>query len=152
DLLGERGRVQGDVGQDRRPVEELLVRPAGGQLRALVDARGDHAVDPVPLPGVDDGAEGDLAGRRVADRQRVGLRGETLHEVVVEAVGDEVPAGGHADLALVEERTPGGQVHRLVDVGVVQHEQRGVAAELQVGALEVPARQLPDAAAGGRGA
>ena len=32
-----------------------------------------------------------------------------------------------------------------VDVGVVEHEQRGVAAELQVRALEVPAGQLADA-------
>ena len=37
-----------------------------------------------------------------------------------------------------------GQPHRLLDVGVVEDEQRRVAAELEVRALEVAARELAD--------
>ena len=37
-----------------------------------------------------------------------------------------------------------------VDVGVVEHDEGGVAAELEVGPLEVPAGELADPAPGGR--
>jgi len=76
-----------------------------------------------------------------------------LDEVVVEPLVHQVPAGGHADLALVEEAAPGGEVDRLVDVGVVEHQQRRVPAELQVRPLEVPAGEFadPPARAGGPG-
>ena len=66
-----------------------------------------------------------------------GLRSELVDEVVVDPVSDEVAAGGHADLALVEERRPAGQPDRLLDVRVVEDQQRGVAAQLEVGPLEV---------------
>ena len=103
-------------------------------------------MDLVPLTGVDQRAERDLVDRGVADRQVGGLGREPLDEVVVDALVHEVPAGGHADLALVEERPAGGQADRLVDVGVVEHDQGRVAAQFQVGALEVLAGQLADPA------
>ena len=138
------GEVERDLGEHGRPVEEPVVLAARGQPRALVDARGDQAVDLVPRPLVDDRTERDLLGGRVADRQVAGLRGELVDEVVVDPVGDEVAAGGHADLALVEERRPAGQPDRLLDVRVVEDQQRRVAAQLEVRPLEVAARELAD--------
>jgi hypothetical protein len=48
-----------------------------------------------------------------------------------------VAPGGHADLALVEERTEGADRHGLFEVDVVHDDQGGVAAEFEVHALEV---------------
>jgi hypothetical protein len=74
----------------------------------------------VALPLVDDRAERHRARRGVADREVRRLLGQRRHVVVVDLVGDKVTAGGHADLALVQERAPragrGGARH----VGVVQ--------------------------------
>lgn len=48
-----------------------------------------------------------------------------------------MPAGGHADLALVEERPPGTDARGLLDVLVLEDEQGTVAAELEVHPLEM---------------
>jgi len=52
----------------------------------------------------------------------------------------EVPAGGHADLALVEKRAPCPGARGLVKIGVVEYDQRGVATKFEMGALEVASR------------
>jgi IclR family pca regulon transcriptional regulator len=90
---------------------------------------------------------------RVTDRQVRRLLAEALDERVVHAVGHQVASRGHADLALVEEGPPRGEVHGLVDIGVVEDQHGRVAAELEVGPLEVLAGELADAAAhrGGAG-
>ena len=109
----------------------------------------DEVVDLVALAGVDDRAERDLLGGRIADRQAVGLLGQPRDVLVGDRLVHQVPAGGHADLALVEERAPGAALMHLVEIGVAEHDQRGVAAEFEVRALEVPAGQLADLAPGG---
>ena len=65
---------------------------------------------------------------------------------------DQVPAGCHADLALVQERAPRAGADGELEVGVVEDDQRRVAAQLQVGALEMACGRLSDATAGGSGA
>ena len=52
----------------------------------------------------------------------------------------------HADLALVQERAEGRRVDRVVEVGVGEHDQRVVAAELEHDALEVAAGRLGELA------
>ena len=71
--------------------------------------------------------------------------------VVVDGLVDQVPAGRHADLALVQERAPGAGRDRAVQVHVVQDDEGGVAAEFEVHALEVAPGQLADPAARGGG-
>lgn len=105
-------------------------------------------MDPVALAGIDDRAQRDLFGRWIADRQPVGLGGQPFHVLRVDRIVHQVPADGHAGLALVEERTEGGCADGLLEIGVVQHDQRGVPAQLQVGPLEVAAGQLADSPAG----
>ena len=106
------------------------------------------AVDLVPLPGVDHRAQRDRAAGGVADRQPVGPGGERVDVGVGHARLDQVPAGGHADLALVGERPPRPDRGRGLEVDVVQHQQRGVAAELEVHPLEVLGGEGADRPAG----
>src|SRR6202035_2059593 len=117
------------------------------QPRALLRGGGDQAVHLVALPLVDDRAERYRARRGVAARKVRRLLGQRRHVVVIDLVGDKVTAGGHADLALVQERAPragrGGGRH----VGVVEDDQGGVAAELQVRPLEVARGEFADATA-----
>jgi hypothetical protein len=87
---------------------------------------------PVALSGVDQRAERDLLAERVAHRQLLHLPGEDGGVLLGDRLVHQVPAGGHADLALVGERphAPTEAGRRHVDVG--QHDERGVAPELQV--------------------
>jgi hypothetical protein len=76
---------------------------------------------------------------------------ELLDEGVGHGVDHDDPLGRHADLALVHERAEGGGLDGLVEVGVVQHEQRRLAAQLQQHGLEVLGAALgDDLAHGGR--
>ena len=61
-----------------------------------------------------------------------------------------MPADGHEGLTLVKKRAPGGRADGLVEIGVPQHDQRGVPTQLQVGPLEIAAGQLADHPAGTR--
>jgi hypothetical protein len=88
--------------------------------------------------------------RRISDAQGLGLGGDLLDVGVGEALVDQVPAGGHADLALVEEGSPGGVVDRGVEVGVVEHQHRVVPAEFEHRALDERPGRGTDTAPGGR--
>ena len=55
---------------------------------------------------------------------------------------DEDPPRRHADLALVQVGAEGGGVDGVVEVGVVEHDQRVLAAELEHDALQVAAGGL----------
>ena len=72
------------------------------------------------------------------------------HELCNEAVGNRLvkddPLGRHADLTLVHKGAECGGLHRLVDVGIVQNDQRRLAAKLQQAALQVARRLLSDLA------
>jgi hypothetical protein len=140
DLLRERGHPGGDAGQDRRGVTESLEGPAGEKSGSLVHGLGHDAVHLVPLAGVDQRAERDRVGGRVPDGERGRPGREPGDELVVHVLVDQVAAGCHADLALVEEAAPGGEPNRVLDVRVVEDDEGRVAAELQVSALEVTAR------------
>ncbi len=89
---------------------------------------------------------------RVPDRHGVGLGGQPVHVLVIHPLVDDVPPRRHADLPLVEERSPRRRAGGEVEVGVVHHHQRTVAAELEMGTLEVLAGKCADLAAGGGGA
>jgi hypothetical protein len=86
-------------------------------------------VDLVSLSFVDDRTERDLAHGGVADRKPAGLVGKALHEFFVRAICHEVPARRHADLPLMEERTPSREIDRCFDLGVIEDEEGGIPAE-----------------------
>ncbi len=140
------------MGEDGGPVEEPVVRAARCDLGARRPAGLDQAADLGKLAGVDDGAQVDVVAVRVADGERVRLGGQPLDVLVVQGRVHQVASGRHADLALVEERAPGGGGDHRVEVGVLEHDHGRVAAQFQVRPLEVTAGGLADSPSGGRGA
>ena len=122
------------TGQQRRLEEQpaALVRLAAeqhlGALRARVLDVRDDLVEPLAVDERADvhallGADPDAQG---GDRLRV-----ALDERVVDAVLHEQAVGGDADLAGVAELAQDGAGDGLVEVGVVEDEERRVAAELE---------------------
>src|SRR5690625_1220814 len=147
DLLGVGRRIGRRVGEHRRAVVQGVVLATRMELGTSALTVDDLGVDRVALGHVDHRPQGDVIRCGVADRERVGLVREALHVLVVEALVHEVSSDGHADLALVEVRAPCGQVHCLVDVGVGEHDVRGVASQLEVGTGQVASGELTHLAA-----
>ena len=152
DLLRPQRHVLADPVHDRRPVEQAVVGAALDDVRALRDGVAEEGVRAVALALVDHRAEADAVLRRVADGDRRGLGGERLDVRLVQVAGHDVAAGRDARLALVVPGRPGADHRRLLEVGVVEDQQRVVAAELERHALELLAGDLGDAAADRAGA
>ncbi len=81
---------------------------------------------------------------RVAGLQAGGLLRQPVDEVIGDRRIDHQPFGGHADLALVEERTEGGGLHRGIEIGIVEHHERRLAAELEQRRLQLAGRLFGD--------
>jgi hypothetical protein len=76
-----------------------------------------------------------------------GLGGQLLDELRGHLAVDQDAVGRHADLALVEEGGKRRRFDRGVEVGVVQHDDRILAAQFQQHRLQVLAAVLGDDAA-----
>ena len=152
DLLAE-GRVVGrHTSQHGGLVDQALVLPAGGQGGPGADRSLDDAVAVVALGGIDQWPDQHLGiGPWVAGADLRHLGHQPVHERVIQAPLHQDAAGGHADLPLVQETAPGRVVHCQLQVGVVQHQQRILAAQFQRHLLQVPATGLTDLAAGSGG-
>ena len=122
----EHGRV--DVGLGSQP---RRVASSDDQRRPARDGVVDVAAGtPLGVGG------GHRAVRRLGVLRRArsggaGGRRERLGERVGDPRGDDDPVDGDADLAHVRERAPRRRYRSLGDVGVVEHDERGVAAELE---------------------
>ena len=89
---------------------------------------------------------------RIAGRQRRARLASFVDEGVGDRLVDDQPLGRHADLALVGEGAEHRGVDRRVEVGVVEHDERRLAAELEQDRLQVLGAQLGDLLADPRGA
>ena len=89
---------------------------------------------------------------RVAGRQARRLGRELGEEGVGDAVVDDDLLGRHADLAGIGEGAEGGGIDRLVDIGVVEDDERRLAAEFEQHRLQIAAGGLGDDAADAGGA
>ena len=151
DLLAVDLGVVGHVDQDGRRVEE-----AGSAVRLAADHdRGtgrDRAVD---QPGhrldrllVDERADVGAVVLAAAEGERAHPVGELLGELVGDRGVHQEPVGGGARLAHVAHLGEHRAVDGGVDVGVVEDEERRVAAELHADPLELVGgllhHQLPD--------
>ena len=76
---------------------------------------------------------------RIADLELLRVLHELLGELRRDVLVHDHALDRHADLALVHERAERRRVHRVLDVGVVEHDQRVLAAELDAALLEQPA-------------
>ena len=81
---------------------------------------------------------------RIAGRQRCGALGELGDEGVGDLLVDDDALGRHADLALVDEGAEDRGVDRRVEVGVVEHDQRRLAAEFEQHRLQMLGGELGD--------
>ena len=143
-----RARRSTTVGSHVVAIRERRVvrRVAAGQHAAALLARdvdvGQHALAVLrrgERPHLGVGIE------RVAEPDRCGQRHEALEERVGDALVQDQPRAGDARLALVVEDRERGAVDRRVEVRVVEHDVRALAAQFELHALEVALRRLDDA-------
>ena len=140
-----------DADDDRRLVVEAVAgseRPAGHRGRSRGDGAVDEALHPVALRGGDDRAElGRLVGGRSDDKAAGGF-GDGVDRGVVDAGTGDDAAGGGAVLAGVPVAADLDRLGDDLQVGVVEHHDGGLAAELEVHPLERLRRGAGDRLAG----
>src|SRR5581483_7341773 len=153
DLLLRDRRARIDAAEHGRP-DEPAARDALGplgaareQLRALGDALGDVAAHALELRLRGEGPEPRVA-EGIADGEAPRGLDREARGLLVAALGDEQPRVRAAGLAGVEEARVDRALHRLREVGVLEHDRRGLAAELERHALHVLRAELGDALAG----
>ena len=133
DLLVEQVGVVGDVGQHCRVVEvagAVARVAADDRLRAASDRVLDELGDLAALAVVDQRPDLDAVLGAAPDLHRAHLLGELLGELVGDLLGDVEAVGGRARLADVAHLRDHRALDRGVDVGVVEHDERRVSAEL----------------------
>ena len=120
---------------------EVLGPAAADHDLALGAARLDVVEDPLLLGAGDDRADHGRGLGGVAHGEPAGEGGQALDHLVEDAPVDDGPGGGGADLAGVEGpgRADGGDGR--LQVGVVEHHRRALAAELHEQALHGRARR-----------
>ena len=134
----------------RKPAAGAVLDPfaAGEQLGALLGADPQVVEILVELATVDDRADVGALRQRRPHRERVGRGHHPLDERVVDPGGDDQPAGGGAALAGRVEGALDGAVDGDVEVGVVEHDQRVLAAHLELDARAAASGGLGDARPG----
>ena len=104
----------------------------------------DEAVDPLEVRPADQRADvGRLVARVALHQGARPARADALEELVGDAVLHQDPERAQADLAGVVELLDG-QVHREVEVGVVEDQQRRLAAQLEGQRHDVVRRRRGD--------
>ena len=110
----------------------------------MVGQPGDEPGHPVQLAGVVQRTEGRVLVVRAGRYLRLGLLGQRRGELVVDPRAGEHPGGRGAVLAGVEVAGDRDGLGGLLRVGVVEDDDRRLAAEFQVHALQVGGRGLRD--------
>ena len=111
-------------------------RPPHGHLGAALACPVDEAGDPASLVGGDERAHGGRLIGGIADHDRANRVGHPADEVIVYATAGDHPARRRAVLARVVERAFGEVGDHGLDVGVVEHDHRCLATQLEVHPLE----------------
>src|SRR6266542_2633117 len=157
DLLARDRHGVVDAGEDGR----LHVVPAGQPVRwcraaghergALGDAELDVAAYPVALGSRNQRAKSGAALIRVSDHGGLGGRAGDLGGAVMPVAGYEHAGMRGAALPAVTEAVPDHLRDNRRQVGVIQDDGGGLAAEFQGHRLDRGGRELADPAAGSRG-
>ena len=136
DLLALDPRVPRAAREHRRLVEpagqrHIWAPRARERLRPVLARIGDELLDALALLGRDQRA--DLSERILAGAQTQAARprGERVHEYLVPTPGHVDALHARADLAAVEERAPQRACDGPLEVAVVEHQHRILAAELE---------------------
>src|SRR5690606_790984 len=121
-----------------------------GRAFGLADL--DVAGDLLMLRLVDEGAHLRLRIERIADSDLRGASGEALDETLIDAVLDKDAGSVRADLAGGVEIREHGAANRVLDIRVVEDDQRRLASELHRRVLHQGAGYAKHLATGGDGA
>src|SRR5215211_7528802 len=143
DLLLQERRVPGDFVEDGGAVEvarALHLLGADHDAGAFAEGVFYEIGDLLALVAVDEGAYLDALLGAAPDLHGFHTLRELLGELVRNAVCDMEAVGGGARLADVAHLGDHGALDRRVDVGVVEDEERGVAAEFHRDAQELLGR------------
>jgi hypothetical protein len=138
-----RGRCASRASRGRAawPASTCSALPPHTSLAPLATASSISALQwsTVPMPTT----EPSTTGRACAGRPAAGWRPwrANLRRSRRRPCVDDDALGGHADLAAVGEAPKAAAVHRVVEVGVVEHHQRRLAAEFQHHRLQVAWRR-----------
>jgi hypothetical protein len=116
---------------------------AGDELCALRRGIGDQFLHFLCRVEADQRAEHDMAAR-IAGRQLAGAGCQFGDKLIGDRLVDDDPLRRHADLTLIHEGAENGGIDRTVDIGVVEDDQRRLAAKLEKGRLQIPAASLGD--------
>ena len=122
---------------------------AAQHLRAFVLADLDVLQVGLHLRRVDRRTHVDALVETVADLQLLRARHELIDELLVHALLHDDAAGRGAALSGRAERSPQRAFQREIEIGVVEHDHRILAAEFQRAVLEALRRFLSDDAAHG---
>jgi hypothetical protein len=115
---------------------------------ALLGADTDVVLDALAVRARDHGTDHHVAVGGIADRQRGDLLRQRVDDLVVARTGGEDPRLGRADLALEHRHAARDDPrYRLIDVHVVEHDRRGLAAQLERDPADVATAELGDALA-----
>jgi hypothetical protein len=118
-------------------VAALALSDPTGLERGVVGQPVDHAADVLELGAVVERSVVGVLVCRVTRRHPLGRLGEGRDELVVDPWGHQHAGGRRAVLAGIEESGAGDALGGLLDVGVVEDDDRCLAAELEMHALEV---------------
>ena len=116
--------------------------PPVSDAGALRDRIRHQSLHPLHRRPADQRSDDEIACVRIAGRQGGHPPRELSGELVGDGFVDDHALGRHADLAGVGERAEDGGVDGGIDIGIVEHHQRRLAAELEQDRLEVLRRDL----------
>jgi hypothetical protein len=155
DLLARDGHVVGHAGEDRRFHEEAVFESlnrryaaADFQRRAFLFAGLDIAQHLVALGGGDQRPHLDGLVHRVADDDGACAFDKALDETVADRAVDEDAGAVGADLAGGVEIAEHGAADGVLDIGVLEDDQRRLAAKLHGDMTQAFGRARIDLAAG----
>ncbi|MCY1303546.1 hypothetical protein D9M70_532580 [compost metagenome] len=110
------------------------------QDRTLLDRVLYQGHDAGRCPTVDQRTQNSFAWEPRPKAQHFAL--QPCSKVVSNMLIDDQTFSGHADLTLVEVGAESRCFHGLIQVGVIQHHERGFATQLQYSRFQVACRQL----------
>jgi hypothetical protein len=139
-LSGARRRAR----SGRRRSRARHGRATGERRAPLADGVLDELVDPSRALAGDERADVDTLLGALADGERAHPGGELGRELLGDGLVDEEPVGGRAGLTDVAHLGEHRAVDRRVDVGVLEDEEGGVAAELHRQAQQLLGRLLDE--------
>ncbi|MCY1408358.1 hypothetical protein D9M71_236780 [compost metagenome] len=149
DFLTPQRTVQRYVGEyrgaDEIPAWQLYwPLTTAQQSRASFQARRDVLAYTLVLRLVDQCAHFIVAGKRIADADRLGPGLQPRDKVRIQGFGNQHPAGSRTHLPGIEKAAHAGQLHSQFQIRRFQYQQGRFAAQLQAHAFDGFRRPLHD--------